>query len=139
MNRGKIVITTADLQCLRDITREMERWCSKADRHSLARLKQELEQAVVVEPADVPPDVVTVNTRVRFRDLDNNEEMDYTLVLPDKANLDKKCLSVMAPLGMALLGYRTGEVIEWPVPAGTRRLRIEQVLYQPEAAGTVEP
>jgi regulator of nucleoside diphosphate kinase len=61
--------------------------------------------------------------------------MVFTLVFPAEADYERGRLSVLAPIGMALLGYRAGETVEWKVPSGVRRLKIEQVLYQPEAAG----
>jgi regulator of nucleoside diphosphate kinase len=61
--------------------------------------------------------------------------MTYRLVFPKDADVDAGAISVMAPVGMAILGYAVGDVVEWPVPSGSRRLSIEQVLYQPEAAG----
>jgi regulator of nucleoside diphosphate kinase len=104
------------------------------DREDLVLLGEELERAVEVEPADVPGDVVTLNSTVRVRDLEGDTSMDYTIVMPGEANYEAGRISVLAPLGTALLGYRVGDEIEWEVPRGIRRLRIEAVLYQPEAA-----
>ncbi len=80
-------------------------------------------------------DVVTMNSQARVRDLNSNEEMVFTLVFPAEVDYVRGRLSVIAPIGTALLGYRAGDTVEWKVPAGIRRLKIEQVLYQPEAAG----
>jgi regulator of nucleoside diphosphate kinase len=76
-----------------------------------------------------------MNSQARVRDLKSNEEMVFTLVFPTEADYVRGWLSVLAPIGTALLGYRAGDTIELEVPAGVRRLKIEQVLYQPEAAG----
>ena len=76
-----------------------------------------------------------MNSKVRVRDLATDKVETYTLVYPDDADINAKRLSIFAPLGAALLGSRTGEVVSFEVPAGTRRLRIERILYQPEAAG----
>jgi regulator of nucleoside diphosphate kinase len=76
-----------------------------------------------------------MNSRVRLRDLDSGEKMQISLVYPSAADASAKKVSVLAPIGTAILGYRTGDTIEWEVPAGVRRLKIEDVLYQPEASG----
>ena len=99
-------------------------------------LEQELERADVVEPARIPPDVVTMRSRVRVRDVRSGTETVYTLVFPCEASVADGRLSVLAPIGTALLGYRQGDVIEWPVPAGMRQLEVAEVLFQPEAAAS---
>lgn len=105
------------------------------DRDYMTRLEQELERAQIVLPRDIPNDVVTMNSQARIRDLDSDEEMVFTLVFPVEADYERGRLSVIAPIGTALLGYRAGDTVEWEVPGGVRRLKIEQVLYQPESAG----
>ena len=97
------------------------------DRGALAG---ELRRARVVPGAQLPPDVVTMNSTVRLRDLETGEEETYTLVYPADADIAENKLSVLAPVGTALLGYRAGDVVEWPVPAGVSRFRIEEV-HQP--------
>ena len=96
-------------------------------------LDTELDRAHIVPAGEIPPDVVTMNSRVALRDLDTGGEMMLTLVFPHEANVDQQKVSVLAPLGTAVLGYRSGDIIEWQVPGGTRRVRVERVLYQPEA------
>ena len=98
-------------------------------------LVRELERGVIVDPKSVPPDVITMNSRVQLVDLDSGETMEYTLVFPQEANLEKGKISVLAPIGTAMLGYRVGDVISWQVPSGERRIRVKAILYQPEAAG----
>ena len=98
-------------------------------------LVRELERGIVVEPKSVPPDVITMNSRVQLVDLDSGETMEYTLVFPQDADLAQGKISVLAPIGTAMLGYRAGDVISWQVPSGERRIRVEAILYQPEAAG----
>lgn len=107
----------------------------KNSRDDLSMLQQELEQARVVAPESVPPDVVTMNSKARVRDVATDEEMTYTLVFPEQANIEQGKISVVAPIGTAMLGQRVGDEFEWQVPAGLVRLRVEEVLYQPEAAG----
>lgn len=76
-----------------------------------------------------------MNSRIKLRDVDTNEEMEFTLVFPGDSNVDEGKISVIAPIGTAILGYSAGDTIEWHVPAGKRRIRIEKILYQPEAEG----
>ncbi len=100
----------------------------------LEALAGELRRAQVVPRAEVPPDVVTMYSTVRLRDLETGEEETYTLVYPDEADIGTGKLSVLAPVGTALLGYRTGDVVEWPVPAGVTRFRVEEVVGRPRSA-----
>lgn len=107
----------------------------KNSRDDLGTLQQELERARVVAPKEVPSDVVTMNSKARVRDVATDEEMTYTLVFPEQADIEQGKISVVAPIGTAMLGQRVGDEFEWQVPAGSVRLRVEEVLYQPEAAG----
>lgn len=98
-------------------------------------LEYELERAETVDATKVPPDVITMNSTVRVSDLDSGDTDTYTLVYPDDANVTKNRISVLAPVGTAILGFRAGDVIRWPVPDGLVRIKIEDVVYQPERAG----
>ena len=132
---GTIYITTQDqerLAKLIEFTRERNNGSSP---DNLNKLEQELDRANVVEPKDVPPDVITMRSTVRLKDLNSGEEMVYWLAFPTEANFDEGKISILAPIGTALLGYKRGDVIEWQVPSGLRRLKVEEVLYQPESAG----
>jgi regulator of nucleoside diphosphate kinase len=84
---------------------------------------------------EVSERVVTMRSEVLLRDLDSQQEFTCTLSYPEESDVDTGRISVLAPVGTAILGYREGTVVEWEVPAGKRRLRIEKILYQPEAAG----
>lgn len=130
MNHRTIYITNIDMRRLRPLIETM-----KKSRDDLRGLQAELEHARVVAPAEVPPDVITMNSKARLRDLETGEEVTYTLVFPDQANIEQGRISVVAPVGTAMLGHRVGDEFEWEVPAGAVRLRVEDVLYQPEAAG----
>ena len=125
-----IYITDADMKRLRPLVEEM-----KNSRDDLRMLQRELERAHIVAPDEVPPNVVTMNSKARVRDIAADEVTTYTLVFPDQANIDLNRISVIAPIGTAMLGQQVGDEFEWQVPAGPVRLRIEEVLYQPEAAG----
>jgi regulator of nucleoside diphosphate kinase len=133
LDQRPIVVTRLDLERLRrlvETVRARRRW---EELHLLA-LAEELENAEVVEPDRVPPDVVTMRSRVRVMDMMSRQTATYTVCYPGEADLDAGRLSVLAPVGTALLGYREGDVVEWPTPGGVRVLRIEKLLHQPEAA-----
>lgn len=99
-------------------------------------LQAELDRAEVREPADMPPDVITMNSTARFKDEADGTEHEMTLVYPREADGSAGRVSILAPVGSALLGLRVGDTIEWPVPSGrTIRLRVLSIRYQPEAAG----
>ena len=90
----------------------------------LELLEKELERARIVSLGDLPADAVALNSLVVVRDLDSGEKLAYEITWPGEAGTEHQGVSVLAPLGMALLGYRAGQVVEWPVPAGVRRLKI---------------
>ncbi|MEO8921148.1 MAG: GreA/GreB family elongation factor [Polyangiaceae bacterium] len=102
---------------------------------TLTWLERELERAVVVKSEEVPATVVTMNSQVEVSDLDTEERSCLTLVFPSMAGSDAGRVSVLASLGTALLGSREGHSIELKTPRGVQRLRVERILYQPEAAG----
>jgi len=131
---ANIFITSSDMKRLQSlITDHLSR--RSDEKEYLYELKKELENAEVREQSDIPHDVITMNSQVRLKDLDANETLTYTLVYPNHADSAQGKISILAPIGTAMLGYRVGDVIEWKVPAGMRRLRVEEVLYQPEASG----
>ncbi|MCU7495288.1 MAG: transcription elongation factor GreAB [Ignavibacteria bacterium] len=108
---------------------------SSIDNRYLSELKDGLSKAVVVQPQEIPSDVVTMSSKVRLKFLDSNEEITYTLVFPFDADLSQGKLSVLAPLGVAIIGCRIGDEADWDVQSAKRKVRIEGILYQPEAAG----
>lgn len=135
VKEATIYITEVDRQRLEKLIEIASERDSMAGHENLRRLEDELDRAETVAPKDVPADVVTMRSKVRLRDLNTGEEMVYTLVFPTEANYDEGKISVLAPVGTAMLGYRAGDTIEWQVPSGLRRLKVEELLYQPEAAG----
>lgn len=104
----------------------------------LDNLRAELDRAQIVTPQEIPGDVITMNSKVVLLDLDTQEEEVYTLVYPEDANSAEGKISILAPIGTAMLGYRVGDEFEWEVPAGRRRIRVHKILYQPEASGDYE-
>ena len=134
MNPRDTYITEVDLSRLRDVLKarvNTNAW----DRDHLENVEKELDRAHVVDPSAIPHDVVTMNSQVRIEDVDTSMENVYTLVFPSEASIPDKKISILAPIGTALLGSRVGETVDWLVPAGMRTVRIKEVLYQPEAAG----
>jgi regulator of nucleoside diphosphate kinase len=129
-----LYITRQNFQYLWDILNGYHA-ASDQERANINRLKEGLDWANVVNVEDLPVDVVSMNSIVCLHDVDSGEEMKFTLVFPSRADYSENRVSVLAPVGSAVLGCRTGEVIEWEVPAGIKRLKIEEILYQPEAAG----
>ncbi|ALC15831.1 GreA/GreB family elongation factor [Desulfuromonas soudanensis] len=134
MKERTIYITEPDFVKLEDLLDGMKRTRFR-DRDDLTSLEEELDKCKVVAQREVPPDVVTINSRVRFRDMDTDQEMIVTLVFPSNANFSEGRISVTSQIGTALLGYAVGDIIEWEVRAGTKTIRIEEIIYQPEAAG----
>jgi regulator of nucleoside diphosphate kinase len=134
MEARDIYITEYDLTRLKELLQVGISFAER-DRESLESLQGELDRAHIVEPTAVPHDVVTMHSRVRLKDLETNEEMLYTLVFPSEANVEQRKISILAPIGTAMLGYRVGDEVQWRVPGGMRRFRIDEILYQPEAAG----
>jgi len=128
MSKSKPIISSHDRDQLMPLI-DSARLDSRVSLENLIVLERELTRADVVPPGEVPPDVVTMNSVVTFRDLATGEEESYTLVYPRDADLLQDRISIFAPIGTALLGYRVGDVIEWRVPAGKRRLEITEVRH----------
>jgi regulator of nucleoside diphosphate kinase len=136
MRKRKIIITELDYERLQDLLAS-EFATAIGPREYLDDLRAELDRAEIVRPEDVPENVVTMNSTVALRDLDTKEKETYTLVFPDSADIANDRLSVLAPVGTAILGERVGDVVRWRVPQGLRRLKVEHVLYQPEREGAL--
>jgi regulator of nucleoside diphosphate kinase len=131
---ASIYITEPDYQRLSGLI-EITRERNGVDREYLNKLEAELDRAEIVDPKHIPADVITMRSKVRLKDLVSGEANIYSLVFPTEADFSEGKISILAPIGTASLGYKLGDVIEWPVPSGLRRLKVDQVLYQPEAAG----
>lgn len=137
MKRNSIVVTETDYYRLKQLVdiKDMKR---KNDGAYYQRLYIELERAKKVDPEKVDPNVVTMNTEIDFLDLTTKKSRQIKLVYPDQADISKGWVSVLAPIGTALLGYCKGDVIEWEVPLGKKQFMIREILYQPEANGHYE-
>lgn len=132
MNDRKIYVTSEDQRRLSGLIAASGNLDGNG-KANLRDLSEELGRAEVVPAEEIPSDVITMNARFRLRDLDTGTVAEYTLVYPGRADFSRGNVSVLAPVGTALLGYREGDTIEWRVPAGLKRLRIEALLFQPEA------
>jgi regulator of nucleoside diphosphate kinase len=129
MNNDVILITEKDLLRIKNIL-------SFEKSAEFENLEIELERAKIITDASVPTDLVTMNSRLKFLNIQDNKEMIVTIVYPHEANFADGKISVLASLGSALIGLRVGQEINWMFPDGrTRSLKILEVQYQPEAHG----
>ena len=133
MKAKNIVITEADYVRLQRLV-ESSRVFRQRDAKHLDDLEQELERAAIMKAGEVPSNVVTMNSRVKVKDLNSGRITTYQIVFPREADIARNRISVLAPIGTGLLGYSAGTTIEWQVPSGVRRFRILEVEYQPETA-----
>jgi regulator of nucleoside diphosphate kinase len=134
MTQREIRITENDKKRLTELIRAAHDSAGRV-RDDLKGLEDELARGVLVASEDIPGDVVTMNSKVVLVDVDTREELNFRLVFPQDADADRGLVSILAPIGTAILGYAKGDMVEWPVPSGIRRLKIKDILYQPEAAG----
>jgi len=130
-SKPSIVVSRLDLERIEALLERLP----PAQAAQYDALRGELDRAEVVEPAAVPADVVTMNSVVTFMDEGVGEELTVSLVYPSAVRADGT-VSILAPVGSALLGLTRGQQIDWPTPDGQqRRLRVLDIAYQPEAAG----
>jgi regulator of nucleoside diphosphate kinase len=105
----------------------------ETDSTSLKRLEHELDRARIVPQSELPADAIAMNSTVELEDLSDGEILTYTLVYPEQADAASGRISILAPLGMAMLGYRVGDEFEWPVPSGMIRVRVRRMIKSPDA------
>lgn len=130
-SKPPIIVSSLDLERIEALLERMP----PVQAVQYAPLREELDRASVVPPADIPGDAVTMNSVVTFKDEDSSDELTISLVYPSGAGAPGT-VSILAPVGSALLGLRVGQQIEWPTPDGRRRLlRVLEIEYQPEASG----
>jgi len=123
-----IIITNTDLERLLPVLDQHDTPASDS-------LATELHRATIVDGRAVPRDVVTMNSEVVYEDCTTLARRRVTLVYPKDADAKRGLVSVLAPIGSALLGLRVNQTIEWQVPGGTKRIRVVELAHQPEAAG----
>jgi regulator of nucleoside diphosphate kinase len=130
--RPNVVISTRDAERLDALVQSL----GGRSFPGKTELEAELARADVVEPKDVPPTVVTMNSTVKFRVASSKDQFQLTLVYPKDVDESGGTISVLAPVGSALLGLSQGDEIEWPKPGGgLLKVRIQEIVYQPERAG----
>jgi len=131
--RSSIQVTAADYERLRSL---IETWRDTRDAAAAQALSDELDRAEVVPPEQIAGNVVTMNSRVVFEDQQTAARRAVWLVYPLESDIERSQISILAPIGSALLGLAVGQTIDWPLPGGhAKRLRIVEVVYQPEQAG----
>lgn len=137
METQALLITDKDARQLRFLL-ERDPGLDQRDREYWRALEDEVEKAMIVPEHEIPANVVTMHSRVRIIDMRTGEQRVFQLVFPSEANYSEGKISVLAPIGMALLGYAAGTEIEWKVPSGYRRLLIAAVeqrqVTQPQRA-----
>lgn len=130
--RPKVILSTIDAERLERLLESLPSSAvpGKAD------LEAELARAEVMDPKDIPPSVVTMNSTVKFKVESSTEEFCLTLVYPKDVDPSGGTISILAPVGSALLGLSQGDAIEWPRPGGgMQKVQIQEVVYQPERSG----
>lgn len=130
--RPTIIITGPDHDRLRRLIASP--MLSPRERAETHALELELERARIVSYEAVPPDVITMNSRAELLDLDTGERMEFTVVFPSAADVAEGKISVLAPIGTGMLGYRVGDSFERHAPDGPRHLQVVKVTFQPESA-----
>jgi regulator of nucleoside diphosphate kinase len=97
------------------------------EKENFSKLSEELKKAKIVDAEDFPNDVVRLDSTVVIKDLQTNREMTITIVLPQKADIKQKKVSVLAPIGTALIGFGKGQKVSWEVPSGKKDFKILEV------------
>ena len=131
-----VVLSAYDFQRL-SLLLQKYRESSFRERLALDRVQDKLEKAVLLPPEQMPPNVVTLYSTVRVTDLVTRKSHQFTLVFPKEAAQGERRISVLAPIGIALLGHRVGNRVECQAPEKTVRLRIDELIFQPEAVGAL--
>ena len=134
MSKKLIHITDNDMKRLKELIMVAREFGNEGEKH-LKELEDELARGKVVKSQDIPDNIITMNSKIHLLDLDTQEEMIYRLVFPDNADVAEGKISILAPIGTAMLGYKTGDIIEWKVPGGITKLEVKEILYQPESEG----
>ena len=130
----KIILNRLDYLRIKKRIEDAQKLRSIAESEAESLLN-ELESASIMEPGDIPPDVVTMNSVVRISFSGTDKRVQFQIVYPDQANFKENKISIFSPIATALIGYRIGDEIEWVVPGGLTKIKIEDIIYQPEAAG----
>lgn len=117
-----IILTTGMFDLLKDQIRR-----KKLSQHNELKITEQLKNAKQVLRKDLPSNVVDIDRKVRMADVESGETYTYSFVAPDKAKQKNKTLSILSPIGLALIGYAEGTILSWEVDNSIRQLRIEEV------------
>ncbi|MBP6872957.1 MAG: nucleoside diphosphate kinase regulator [Bacteroidales bacterium] len=131
---SKLIINKLDYARIRKSIEDARQFKSLSSTDA-EKLMNELNSAEIVEPEAIPSNVVTMNSIVKISFLNNDKQIQFQIVYPSKANIKENKISIFSPIATALIGYKVKDEIEWIVPAGLTRIRIDEIIYQPEAAG----
>jgi regulator of nucleoside diphosphate kinase len=131
---NKIIVNKLDyLRILKHIREAREKKTIEVS--EAEKLQNELMSAMVLEPQEIPNDVVTMNSVVKISFAEKGKQAEFKIVYPDEANFRERKVSIFSPIATALIGFRIGDLVEWALPGGLTKIRIDEITYQPEAAG----
>ncbi len=133
-NMKSICITSTDMERLESLL-DFVRPTNEIDLANLERLEEELCRANIVEPEDIPLNVVTINSKVWLREIDSDREITFILVFPLEASRSEHKISILAPIGSAVIGRQIGDIIKWKAPGGIKRAIIRKMLCWSEISG----
>jgi regulator of nucleoside diphosphate kinase len=128
-------MTKLDQERLFDLISKSKKNYETLNNIHILNLEQELKKAVYTNSESISGNVVTMNSIVELIDLDHSEEFTVTLVYPEESDIIDNKISILSPVGTAILGYSINDTIDWTVPDGQIRLLIKNIIYQPEANG----
>lgn len=131
---GVITLNSLDCSRIQRCIKDAMRVNSISSREA-ASLVKELNSATIVDPEQIPSNIVTMNSIVNISFLNTSKQVRFQIVYPEDANVKENKISIFSPIATALIGYKVGDEIEWIVPAGVTSIRIDEIVYQPEASG----
>lgn len=134
---NKLIINRLDYARIKKSINDARQSGSISNREA-EKLMAELDAAEIVDPEAIPNNIVTMNSIVKVSFLHNGKQVQFQIVYPDQANLKEKKVSIFSPVATALIGYKVGDEVDWVVPTGLTRIRVDEIIYQPEAAGDYE-
>jgi regulator of nucleoside diphosphate kinase len=129
--KSKLVISSEDYETLNDYVKGLKS-VKAFDKSNALLLQEELKKAKLVKRDKLPADVVRLNSRVVVKEGNREKLIELVLVVPEKADIKEKKVSVFAPIGTALIGFRQGEKVKWNVPSGSKTFTIMEVYNQVE-------
>ncbi len=134
---NKLIINRLDYARIKKSINDARQSGSISNREA-EKLMAELDAAEIVDPEAIPNNIVTMNSIVKVSFLHNGKQVQFQIVYPDQANLKEKKVSIFSPVATALIGYKVDDEVDWVVPTGLTRIRVDEIIYQPEAAGDYE-